>query len=495
MVTNEIQPKPVKYSTTFTVLALIIGGVLGLATNLIGKPVYIFIGVIGIVFFIVSIFSVETGLLVLFFLTFTRFSDIAIYYHNAPSLAKSYIFVLGIVILVRWVVFRERPEGWQRAFVLIGIYGLVLASSLFYAADTKMVSDSLSDFVKNAFIAIIVIVLLKNGARLKLVIWSLLFSGIFLGSISVYQYLAGAFGNNFWGFAQSKFMQYAGAMEGYRISGPIGDPNFYAAVMVVLVPLALERVLNERNRALRLLAAWALCVITLTVVFTYSRGGFVALCAGLLAWFILYPPQTKYLPFLILTGVAIFMLIPQEYLARITSLGELVSAPSVGFRTQDYALRGRASETLAGLEMIKKNPILGVGLNNYVVHYQEYAKKIGLAPEASDRAAHNFYIEVAAETGLIGFTAFAALLWTMARNIISSWKKLKRAGNDRLASMVAALGASIFGYLVASVFIHAAYPRYFWLLVGIAFSIPNIVKNEINIRPYPLLQVDADGRK
>jgi O-antigen ligase len=233
----------------------------------------------------------------------------------------------------------------------------------------------------------------------------------------------------------------------------------------------------------------------MTVVFTYSRSGFIALSAGLIAWFILYPPQPKHLPFMILAGVAILMLIPREYLARITSLTELISAPSVGFRTQDIAIRGRASENATGLEMFKSHPIFGVGLGNYTVHYQEYAKSIGLAPTASDRTAHSLYIEVAAETGLVGFTAFAALLWTMAKNIISSWKRLKRAGNDRLASMVAAFGASTFGYLVASVFMHAAYPRYFWLLVGIAFSIPNIVKNEIEIHPYPSLQVDAVGRK
>jgi O-antigen ligase len=173
------------------------------------------------------------------------------------------------------------------------------------------------------------------------------------------------------------------------------------------------------------------------------------------------------------------MLIPQEYLARISTLKELLTAPSVGFRTQDLALRGRATETLAGLEMIKQHPFLGVGLNNYTVHYLSYAKGLGLAPTATVRAAHSLYIEVAAETGLLGLSVFLVLLGTMAKNIIDSWKKLKGARRDDLARMVAAVGAGIFGYLTASIFIHSAYPRYFWLLVGIAFSIPNIVKNEL----------------
>jgi len=478
MVTNAIRQRSVGLKVTFTFLALIVGGVLGFAISQFGKPLYIVIGVIGGALFIASIFSVEIGLIVLFFLTYTRFSDITVHYHDVPSVAKLYVFILGVVILIRWAAFKERPEGWQRAAVIIGIYGLVLVSSLLYASDTTLVSESLNDITKDVFIAFIVIVLLNSGARLRGVGWSLLIAGVFMGTISVYQYLTGTFGNNYWGFAQASYMQYAGTQEGYRISGPVGDPNYYAMVMLVLVPLALERLLDERSRPLRLMALWALMVIALTVVFTYSRGGFVALAAAIFAWFFLYPLRAKYFPILILVGIAFLMLIPQEYLARIVTLKELISAPSVGFHTQDLALRGRASETLAGLEMIKQHPILGVGLNNYTVHYLEYAKSIGLAPTATERAAHNLYIEVAAETGLLGLSVFLVLLGTMAKNIINSWKKLKGTRDD-LARMVAAIGAGIFGYLTASIFIHSAYPRYFWLLVGIAFSIPNIVKNEL----------------
>jgi len=478
MVTNSIRQRSVGLKVAFTFLALIVGGVLGFAISQFGKPLYIVVGVIGGVLFIASIFSVETGLLVLFFLTYTSFSYVVIDYHDGPSIAKSYIFMLGVVILIRWASFKERPEGWQRAAVIIGIYGLVLASSLLYASDTTLVSESLNAIAKDVFIAFIVIVLLNSGARLRGVVWSLLIAGVLMGTISVYQYLTGTFENDYWGFAQASLGQYAGSLEGYRISGPVGDPNYYAMVMLVLVPLALEKVLDERSRPLRLLALWALMVIALTVVFTYSRGGFVALAAAIFAWFFLYPLRAKYFPILILVGIAFLMLIPQEYLARVDTLKELISAPLVGFRTQDLALRGRASETLAGLEMIKQHPILGVGLNNYTVHYLEYAKSIGLAPTATERAAHNLYIEVAAETGLLGLSVFLVLLGTMAKNIINSWKKLKGTRDD-LARMVAAIGAGIFGYLTASIFIHSAYPRYFWLLVGIAFSIPNIVKKEL----------------
>jgi len=303
-----------------------------------------------------------------------------------------------------------------------------------------------------------------------------------MGTISVFQYLTGNFGNDFWGFAQVNYMQYAGDVEGYRTSGPVGDPNYYAMLMLVLVPLALERVFDEQRPVLRLAALFALVIIALSVIFTYSRGGFVALAVAVLAWFVFYPPRVSTIPFLLLAGIAFLLLIPKEYMARITTLTELVTAPSVGFRTQDISLRGRATETLAGLEMFRQHPLLGVGFANYTEHYLAYAKNLGLAPTATVRAAHSLYIEVLAETGLIGVSAFFALLVAMVKGILDSWKRLRSAREDEIARMVAGIGAGLMGYLSAAVFIHAAYPRYFWLLMGVALSIPNIVKNELEGR-------------
>jgi O-antigen ligase len=479
MVTDGIQQPYERLKVTFAVLALVVGGALGFAVGQFSNPLYIVVGIIGGGLFIASIFSIEIGLLVLFFLTYTRFSDIVVHYHNAPSIAKYYIFLMGIVVLIRWAVFRERPQGWQRAAVVIGILGLVRAISLLYASDTKVVSETLGDFVKDVFIAFIIIVMMNNGRRLRGVFWALLLAGIFVGTLSVYQYLTSSFGSDFGGFAQTGYMQYVGEKEGYRIFGPVGDPNFYAQVMVVLVPLALERLLDERRLLLRLAAAWALAVSGLTVVFTYSRGGFFALAAAVFAWFVIYRPSVKSIPIFILVGIALLFVIPKEYIARIAALTELISAPSVGFHTQDFSLRGRASETLAGLAMIRQHPFLGVGLGNYALHYMKYSKSIGLATSASARAAHDLYLEAAAETGLIGLAVFLLLLAAAGKDVIESWRKLKEKKRYELARMTAALAAALVGYFSAAVFVHSAYPRYFWLLLAMAFSMPNIVKNEL----------------
>ena len=44
--------------------------------------------------------------------------------------------------------------------------------------------------------------------------------------------------------------------------------------------------------------------------------------------------------------------------------------------------------------------------------------------------------------------------------------------------MVNALLIGYVGYMTTSIFLHAAYPRFFWVLTGIALATLNVMKNE-----------------
>jgi hypothetical protein len=47
---------------------------------------------------------------------------------------------------------------------------------------------------------------------------------------------------------------------------------------------------------------------------------------------------------------------------------------------------------------------------------------------------------------------------------------------DEHASMFLSFAVGFVGYLGAALFVHAAYPRYFWLLAGIGFAVPQITQ-------------------
>ena len=466
-----------KFPILFTFLALIIGSAIGVFVVEINTPILILVGLIALVAFIVTISSVEFGLIFLVFITYTRFSDVVVQVHNAPSVAKSFIAVLILALFIRWALFNETPTGWQMPAILVGIYGIIGFASLLYAQDSVMVIDTLNDYVKDILITLVVVVILKHPRLFRNVIWTLIAAGTFMGTLSVIQYLTKSFNNIYWGFSVAKYMQItSGSPNDYRLVGPVGDPNFYAQVMVVLVPIALERLLHEKRITLRILAGWAVIVCFLTVVFTFSRGGFVALMVSLIIFFIMYPPRPLELVVTVGIGIILLFFIPTSYLERITSLGNLVPNESGYINLRgDRAIQGRASENLTGWLMVKENPLLGVGLSNFPSRYQEYTQRVGLAPSASARSPHNLYLEVVAETGILGLSVFMVMIWYAIRSIMFARKTFMGNKQFEYANLVTGFAVGFAGYLVAALFVHAAFPRYFYLLIGIAYSLPFIV--------------------
>lgn len=463
----------------YGILGVIVGALAGILVVGIPDVLKLFVIVVGLFAFAASIARVEWGLLVLVFITYTRFSDVAIQYHGAPSVAKSFILLLIIAIFIRWIVYSEKPEGWQQSAFMMMAYGVVTFVSIIYAASPERAQEAWMDLVKNGIIVVVITILLHRATRFRQVMWSLLFAGMFMGTLSVIQYLTGTFGNEYAGFAQAPIKHLVGGVSSHRVAGPIGDPNFYAQAMLVLIPIALDRFWNEENRKLRWLAAWATVVCSLAVVFTFSRGGFLAMVVVFGAMFIFRPPKPSALIITLLIALILFPFVPSEYTARIMTIvdflpsSEISSAP-IG----EASYRGRLSEVLVGLMMFRDNPILGVGFNNYPVHYQEYSRRLGLDPRLEQRSAHNLYVEVAAETGILGLVTFGVILFITLNGIYRSWQLFRSNGMRKNADMVAAFGIGFIGYLSAAMFVHDAYPRYFWLLLGIGLAIQNVAKNE-----------------
>jgi O-antigen ligase len=98
---------------------------------------------------------------------------------------------------------------------------------------------------------------------------------------------------------------------------------------------------------------------------------------------------------------------------------------------------------------------------------------------ASQREAHNMFIEVAAETGIVGFFIFGILLLISFRSVINARRFFLRNNFVDYAGMATGFLAGLSGYFVAAMFVHNAYPRYFYLLLGIALSLAYVNRNKL----------------
>ena len=454
-------------------LALAGGLFLALLVHAIPSTAKVLVLVMGLVAAVATTQRIEWGLLALIWMTYTRFSDVMVD-NGAPSTAQPFIALLLGVIALRWFLYGERPERWGTAALLIALYGAIGLATMLYAEDTGRVQYGFISYVKDALIAVIVVAFIRSPQTLRRSVWALLAAGIFLGTLTTIQQLTGTFDTTYWGFARASVQNIVGSSNDYRIAGPIGDPNFYAQILLVLVPLALDRLWSNTSRIQWVFAGWALVVCGVSIIFTFSRGAFVSLALALGLMFIRRPPAPLTSILALLLIVPLLQLMPAGYFDRLSTIFDLVPGLSDKSVKEEYSFRGRSSAQIAGWLMFRDHPIQGVGVGNYPVHYQDYSRTLGIDSSRWDQAPHNLYLEILTERGLIGLTVFLFLLWVMYRGMQRARRDFTAAEMDDEAGLVHALQIGMLAYLLAAIFLQASYPRFFWLLVGIAFAAPNV---------------------
>lgn len=121
----------------------------------------------------------------------------------------------------------------------------------------------------------------------------------------------------------------------------------------------------------------------------------------------------------------------------------------------------------AALRMIAERPWCGHGLNTFMANYLTY----WVGGEQQPRYAHNCYLQMAAETGLIGLAAFLSVLWYL---LVRIWQGLRMLnGHDRAAllALLASLGAFLIQSAIDTNFYVVRQVALFWILAGLAVGL------------------------
>ncbi len=398
--------------------------------------------------------------------------------------------VILLALLLRGVALRRWPDGWKMPMALVSAYLLACVICTTQAQDAQLAKAMLIDVAKGATILFLVTSLCRSMRSLNRVIAAMLFAGCVMGTISVLQQWTGTFDQSFGPFGQVDHKLFPQGFKIYRSTSVIGDPNYYAQVLIILIPLAVVGLWRVRRPIAIAILFWTGLACVLAVMCTYSRGGLLTMLAVLVMLGVLalkYRPRRSSAALTCALLVAAVLLMPSHYATRMSTFGSFL--PKDGQwqpkeqLSNEIGFRGRLSAALVGLEMFKDHPLLGVGPGNFRTHYQTYSHKLQIDPSNNIvRYAHSHYLAVAAETGLLGLTAFMTLLVVVCRRMHHAQKKLKHAGLPDPAMVVAAISVGIYGFLISSMFLDTGFIYHLWLLTGIAFALPRIAEHEIQRR-------------
>jgi O-antigen ligase len=263
----------------------------------------------------------------------------------------------------------------------------------------------------------------------------------------------------------------------HRLSGPIGEQNRFAQIMVVVIPLAAGLAVSAFPR-LRWRYWLAIMLICGGVLLTFSRGALVALVMVLPFALLFGFVRLRQLVAAIIGGAvlitAMSLMTSTPYLVkRVASIGEVVLQTSGlapgGFRNADGATRGRLTSMKAAGLLFLDHPLLGAGPGLAPSYYQEYALLAGGKVRAETRRTHNLYLQMASETGVIGLSAFFLVIWMVLRPV-NAVRRRTFYSDRQLWGLVCGLQLAVLMFLMTSIFLHAAYVRYCWLLLGLAVA-------------------------
>jgi len=433
------------------------------------------------------------GLLILVALLYTNASEIGVRYYGLPSLLQWLSLATAAGVVIRLFPHGNQPGRrfvFDPLFVPIALYAVVVFASSLEAANVGLADDRFSEIVKSLVAFLVVINLTRSRATLRQVVWALILAGIFLGTISVYQVLTHSLDQDFGGFGRTKIAEIVGESREPRIAGSVGDPNFYAQVLVTLVPLALYRLWDERSIKAKAVAGYALAAITLATVFTYSRGAAIALGLVLLLALLHKRISVKYVLIGLLAFAPLTLFVPQSFEGRLETLTQLAPDPDkvVSAEGEDSSFRHRQILMTIAVRMFEDDPVFGVGAGNYAEHFKEYARRMGMTQRSFEdfgepQFPHELYLEVAAETGIIGLIAFFSVIIGTMMTLWEAYRSFRNAGDSATANIVVSLALAIAAFFLTSLFLHGAYLRYVWLLISVAAAARQVGRHAVSEQP------------
>lgn len=248
-------------------------------------------------------------------------------------------------------------------------------------------------------------------------------------------------------------------MEGAtRASGPFVDPDHFANYLVMALPLALIGAIfglpgsrRRRDSDLKLFCAVACCLLLAGVALSLSRGGWMAMAAGISAAILMSMTRAReeaptfmrrislravpltIVSLALLLGLVLFLIGPNGR----AQTGERVGSTIV----EGDSLQYRPAVWRDTLSMIADFPAFGVGLGVWPDVFPHYQRPPWMP--FFFREAENDYLQFVAETGFVGL---ALLLWlgaALSRLLWRAAKNLPRRRWPAFAGLVAGVGAAL----------------------------------------------------
>ena len=302
--------------------------------------------------------------------------------------------------------------------------------------------------------------LVNNISRAKKYIWAFMIPGLFIGVVGIYNYFYQPEWLHTWAYRTGSYGDYSGA-------------NDLAHLMILLFPFLFKEFESRENAFFRFFLVLAMCMNFYVGYLAVSRAGLVghALVVFLSIMtsktFSKFTRNSALLIIIIVVGIFLPTRIQERPDYKINEWKEEAGRHSLTY-VGDKSAVGRFDAWWKARQLLKQNPVFGVGDGQFIEHWF--------------RDAHSLYLIIAAEKGFPGIFTFAAVIIFSFIGLAKALKlKDEPKGSEgyEIYLLAQATAISLVGFLLHGFFASKEKELLFYMLVALSSVIARLAEDAL----------------
>ncbi|WP_066495988.1 O-antigen ligase family protein [Abyssisolibacter fermentans] len=299
---------------------------------------------------------------------------------------------------------------------------------------------------------------IKNKQELNILITIFIMSAVLVSIYGLYQYKIGIKADSAWvDVANNPDLK-------TRVYSIFGNPNILAEYLIMALPFSVALFWSSKNMLKKATFLVTTLILTITLVLTFSRGGWLGFAFGLFIFIIIV--EKRLLLAAIPVGILSIFLMPASIFHRLMTITNL-SDSSNAYRIKVWSIT---------LDIIRDNWLTGVGFG-YLPFKSTFVKYIRTM---NVYHSHNMYLETFSEMGILGILSLIFLIFIVFKYSIIAIKKSDAYISTLGAGALAAFASILFHGLFENVLYLPRIIITFWIVIGFILTIQKLANLEGN---------------
>lgn len=370
-----------------------------------------------------------------------------------------FLILLVMLWIFKWITNRK-DQGFKTSPMDIPLFIFIAAMIICLIINSPDFSIALEGFraiVQYMLWYFVVLQILRGEKNAKTVITFFVIVTGLLALHGIYQYIIGVEMPAGW-VDQNE----AGVRT--RVYSIFTSPNAFGSLLTLAIPMAVSlAVVNENKKGKALFAFIALSMMA-SLVFTSSRGAWIgfALAIGI---YVLLKDKRLIVPCII--GAVILV-------AAVPSVGSRISYMLSPEYIESSLRGGRLVRWITGLKIFANQPVFGIGLGHFggAVAMNHNLQTVVDTEVVKTFYMDNYMLKTAVESGIVGFSAFAMLIYSV---IVNGFRTIKIASTKLSRELTTGIMAGLCGVIahnfVENVFEVPMMTSLFWTFVAVVMNI------------------------